>query len=150
MSPTPPMKIETVLSDPAASDWLKASLRSALARNPLDAASDVEIRAIWFSVSRQKPILLSTSQDRLFCALIFGRLSKSAQRQQKCPQGEHAGRETAQPPHLEFGKQVGRETEAQVTRRRSEGLDNHSSLGCPFSSLRFRRGEEGLCREATA
>lgn len=37
--------IEQVLADPAASDWLKAALRSALSRDPVDAANDSEILA---------------------------------------------------------------------------------------------------------
>lgn len=35
--------IEEVLRDPAASFWLKNALRSALARDPVDAANDAEI-----------------------------------------------------------------------------------------------------------
>lgn len=38
-----PLEIEQVLSDPAASFWLKDALRSALARDPVDAANDAEI-----------------------------------------------------------------------------------------------------------
>jgi hypothetical protein len=37
--------IEEVLLDPAASFWLKAALRSALSRDPVDAAHDSEILA---------------------------------------------------------------------------------------------------------
>lgn len=37
--------IEEVLRDPAASLWLKNALRSALARDPVDAANDAEILA---------------------------------------------------------------------------------------------------------
>lgn len=37
--------IEEVLADPAASYWLKAALRSALCRDPVDAANDSEILA---------------------------------------------------------------------------------------------------------
>lgn len=37
--------IEEVLRDPAASFWLKNALRSALARDPVDAANDAEILA---------------------------------------------------------------------------------------------------------
>ena len=36
-------EISTVLEDPAASFWLKATLRSALARDPVDAANDAEL-----------------------------------------------------------------------------------------------------------
>jgi len=36
---------EEVLRDPAASSWLKSALRSALARDPVDAANDAEILA---------------------------------------------------------------------------------------------------------
>ena len=37
------LEIEQVLSDPAASYWLKDALRSALARDPVDAANDAEV-----------------------------------------------------------------------------------------------------------
>lgn len=37
--------IDEVLSDPAASFWLKTALRSALCRDPIDAAHDSEILA---------------------------------------------------------------------------------------------------------
>lgn len=37
--------IEEVLADPAASYWLKMALRSALCRDPVDAANDSEILA---------------------------------------------------------------------------------------------------------
>lgn len=37
--------IAAVLRDPSASLWLKAALRSALARDPVDAANDSEILA---------------------------------------------------------------------------------------------------------
>lgn len=37
--------IEQVLADPAASDWLKVALRSALSRDPVDAANDAEVLA---------------------------------------------------------------------------------------------------------
>jgi hypothetical protein len=36
---------EEVLRDPSASFWLKAALRSALARDPVDAANDAEVLA---------------------------------------------------------------------------------------------------------
>jgi hypothetical protein len=36
---------ETVLTDPAASVWLRAALRSALVRDPVDAANDAEVLA---------------------------------------------------------------------------------------------------------
>ena len=35
--------IQTILDDPAASDWLKTALRTALARDPVDAINDAEI-----------------------------------------------------------------------------------------------------------
>jgi len=38
-------EIEEVLADPAASYWLKAALRSALSRDPLDAAHDADTLA---------------------------------------------------------------------------------------------------------
>jgi len=37
--------IEEVLRDPSASAWLKAALRSALERDPVDAANDAEVLA---------------------------------------------------------------------------------------------------------
>jgi len=37
--------IDEVLADPAASCWLKTALRSALCRDPVDAAHDSEILA---------------------------------------------------------------------------------------------------------
>ena len=37
------LEIEQVLSDPAASFWLKDALRSAKARDPVDAANDAEV-----------------------------------------------------------------------------------------------------------
>jgi hypothetical protein len=37
--------IEEFLADPAASFWLKAALRSALCRDPVDAVHDLEILA---------------------------------------------------------------------------------------------------------
>ena len=38
-------EIEEILADPAASFWLQATLRSAVARDPVDAANDAEILA---------------------------------------------------------------------------------------------------------
>ncbi len=38
-------EIDEVFADPAASFWLKASLHSALSRDPVDAANDSEILA---------------------------------------------------------------------------------------------------------
>ena len=37
--------IEQILADPAASDWLRAALHSALSRDPVDAANDAEVLA---------------------------------------------------------------------------------------------------------
>ena len=37
--------IEEVMRDPAASQWLKNALRSALDRDPVDAANDAEVLA---------------------------------------------------------------------------------------------------------
>jgi hypothetical protein len=37
------LQVEQVLFDPAASFWLKDVLRSALARDPVDAANDAEV-----------------------------------------------------------------------------------------------------------
>jgi len=38
-------ELEEVLRDPAGSLWLKDALRSALARDPVDAANDAEVLA---------------------------------------------------------------------------------------------------------
>jgi len=35
--------IQTILDDPAASDWLKTALRAALDRDPVDAVNDAEV-----------------------------------------------------------------------------------------------------------
>jgi hypothetical protein len=40
-----PVTIEEILADPAASLWLKAALRSALSRDPVDAANDADVLA---------------------------------------------------------------------------------------------------------
>lgn len=37
--------IDEILADPASSLWLKAALRSALSRDPVDAANDAEVLA---------------------------------------------------------------------------------------------------------
>jgi len=37
------LEVEQVLSDPAVSFWLKDALRSALDRDPVDAANDAEV-----------------------------------------------------------------------------------------------------------
>ncbi len=39
------MDPKTILDDPAASRWLKEALRSALKRDPVDAANDAEVLA---------------------------------------------------------------------------------------------------------
>ena len=39
-------RVDEVLADPAASFWLKTALRSALCRDPVDAANDAEILAL--------------------------------------------------------------------------------------------------------
>lgn len=41
----PKLTIEGVLADPAASFWLKDALRSALERDPVDAANDTAVLA---------------------------------------------------------------------------------------------------------
>ena len=38
--PTPEIEGEEILDDPAASDWLKGALRTALERDPVDALND--------------------------------------------------------------------------------------------------------------
>jgi hypothetical protein len=40
-----PVTIDEIFADPAASIWLKAALRSALSRNPVDAANDADVLA---------------------------------------------------------------------------------------------------------
>jgi hypothetical protein len=35
--------IQTILDDPAASEWLKTALRAALARDPVDVVNDAEV-----------------------------------------------------------------------------------------------------------
>ncbi len=42
---TPVPSVAEVLSDPAASYWLKNALRAALSRDPVDAANDAEVLA---------------------------------------------------------------------------------------------------------
>ena len=42
MNRAPVPTIEEVLADPAASCWMKAALRSALDRDPVDAANDAD------------------------------------------------------------------------------------------------------------
>lgn len=44
-SPTDLPEIDQVLDDPAASYWLKAALRAALSRDPVDAAHDAVVLA---------------------------------------------------------------------------------------------------------
>ena len=39
------LTIDKILADPTASFWLKASLRSALSRDPVDAANDADVLA---------------------------------------------------------------------------------------------------------
>jgi hypothetical protein len=43
--PTPNIEGEAILDDPAASDWLKGALRSALERDPVDALNDALLLA---------------------------------------------------------------------------------------------------------
>lgn len=43
--PTPEIEGEEILVDPAASDWLKGALRSALERDPVDALNDALVLA---------------------------------------------------------------------------------------------------------
>lgn len=47
---------EEVLLDPAASDWIKSALRSALERDPVDAANDADLLA---------RLLMARQQDAL-------------------------------------------------------------------------------------
>jgi hypothetical protein len=43
--PVPAIAWEEILNDPSASDWLKGALRSALARDPVDALNDALLLA---------------------------------------------------------------------------------------------------------
>jgi hypothetical protein len=43
--PTPDSEGEEILEDPAASDWLKGALRTALERDPVDALNDALVLA---------------------------------------------------------------------------------------------------------
>ena len=43
--PTPNLEGEEILDDPAASDWLKGALRTALERDPVDALNDALVLA---------------------------------------------------------------------------------------------------------
>jgi hypothetical protein len=43
--PVPDIEGEAILDDPAASDWLKGALRSALERDPVDALNDALLLA---------------------------------------------------------------------------------------------------------
>jgi hypothetical protein len=43
--PTPDIEGEEILDDPAASDWLKEALRSALERDPVEALNDALLLA---------------------------------------------------------------------------------------------------------
>jgi hypothetical protein len=43
--PTPDIVGEEILEDPAASDWLKGALRTALERDPVDALNDALVLA---------------------------------------------------------------------------------------------------------
>jgi hypothetical protein len=43
--PTPNIEGEEILDDPAASDWLKGALRTALERDPVDALNDALVLA---------------------------------------------------------------------------------------------------------
>ncbi len=43
--PTPEIEGDEILEDPAASDWLKGALRSALERDPVDALNDALVLA---------------------------------------------------------------------------------------------------------
>jgi hypothetical protein len=43
--PTPDIEGEEILHDPAASDWLKGALRTALERDPADALNDALVLA---------------------------------------------------------------------------------------------------------
>jgi hypothetical protein len=54
-------EIDEVLADPAASLWLRVALRSALARDPVDAANDSEVLARLLD-RRCREIIESTSK----------------------------------------------------------------------------------------
>ena len=58
LMPTPDIEGEEILEDPAASDWLKGALRSALERDPVDALNDALV-------------LAATLEERLRAALAL-------------------------------------------------------------------------------
>lgn len=39
------LKVQQILNDPSASDWLKTALRAQLERDPVDAANDADVLA---------------------------------------------------------------------------------------------------------
>jgi hypothetical protein len=41
------MKLEEILADPTASNWLKDALRTAVERDPVDAANDARFLSEW-------------------------------------------------------------------------------------------------------
>lgn len=62
---TPPEPtIEGVLADPAASFWLKNALRSALQRDPVDAANDAEVLAKLLDQRCKKLLTEDANQTR--------------------------------------------------------------------------------------
>jgi hypothetical protein len=48
--PTPPIDGKEILDDPAASDWLKGALLTALERDPADALND----ALWLAATLEE------------------------------------------------------------------------------------------------
>lgn len=62
--------IEEVLDDRAASFWLKAALRSALSRDPVDAANDADAAASWITTHRFKFTWSSVDEVHCLAALL--------------------------------------------------------------------------------
>ena len=57
--PTSDPEREEILDDPSASDWLKGALRSALARDPVDALNDALLLAATLEVRLRAVLDLS-------------------------------------------------------------------------------------------
>ena len=57
--PTSDPEGEEILDDPSASDWLKGALRSALARDPVDALNDALLLAATLEVRLRAVLDLS-------------------------------------------------------------------------------------------
>jgi len=60
---------EAILNDPAASDWLKLALVSALERDPVDAAADAEVLAAVLRERCDAVLFAGESVNNLLAAL---------------------------------------------------------------------------------